>query len=170
MIKNNKIITSLTLAFALASCTFESAMAADNKESSFEVLDSTAAVVNNAIITENELNEMVASIEAKYKNHGANVDPIDIRRQALQALITRSIILQMAATGGMRITDMQLDSTLEHQDRGSRRGSARVDLQRGAAEAPHLPEGACVFLYVAQGGQHSHQPPGPCTSAESHRG
>ena len=113
MIKNYKIIKSLTVALALASCALGSAKAIENTNASTQVLDSTAAVVNNGIITENELNEMVASIEGKYKNHGANVDPIDIRRQALQALITRSIILQMAANGGMKITDMQLDSTLE---------------------------------------------------------
>lgn len=113
MIKNNKIIKSLTVALALASYALGSAKAVENTDTQNQVLDSTAAVVNNAIITENELNDMVESIKEKYKNHGANVDQIDIRRQALQALITRSIILQMAANGGMRITDMQLDSTLE---------------------------------------------------------
>lgn len=76
-------------------------------------LDSTAAVVNGGIILESDLNRHTQELMANYKNHGASVDELTARRQALQSLITRSLILQLAASNGADITDMQLDSILK---------------------------------------------------------
>ena len=78
-----------------------------------QVLDSTAAVVNNGIILESELNTHTQKLLSKYAATGAKVDEITARRQALQSLITRELILQIAQTNGAEVTDMQLDSTLE---------------------------------------------------------
>ncbi len=76
-------------------------------------LDATAAVVNTGIVLESELNEQTKSLLDNYKARGANVDELTARRQALQALITRSLILQLANNNGAEVTDMQLDTTLE---------------------------------------------------------
>lgn len=78
-----------------------------------QVLDSTAAVVNNGIILESELNAHTQKLLSQYAATGAKVDEITARRQALQSLITRELILQIAQTNGAEVTDMQLDSTLE---------------------------------------------------------
>ncbi|SFS77455.1 periplasmic chaperone for outer membrane proteins SurA [Succinivibrio dextrinosolvens] len=76
-------------------------------------LDSTAAVVNGGIILESELNRHTRDLMQNYKAHGAQVDELTARRQALQSLITRSLILQLAQSNGADIPDMQLDSILK---------------------------------------------------------
>ena len=76
-------------------------------------LDSTAAVVNGGIILESDLNRHTRELMQNYKNHGAQVDELTARRQALQSLITRSLILQLAQSNGADIPDMQLDSILK---------------------------------------------------------
>lgn len=77
------------------------------------VLDSTAAVVNNGIVLESQLNEQTSKLMSQYSSSGAKVDEITARRQALQSLITKELILQIAQNNGATVTDMQLDSTLE---------------------------------------------------------
>ncbi len=77
------------------------------------VLDSTAAVVNSGIILESELNAASAQLMKKYQSNGAKIDEITVRRQALQELITRSLILQLAKNQGFDINDMQLDNSLK---------------------------------------------------------
>lgn len=76
-------------------------------------LDNTAAIVNDDIILESQLNDQTQSLLGKYREHGANVDEITARKQALQSLITRSLILQLARSSGYDMTDMELDSTLD---------------------------------------------------------
>nr|WP_295363823.1 peptidylprolyl isomerase [uncultured Succinivibrio sp.] len=76
-------------------------------------LDSTAAVVNGGIILESDLNRHTRELMQNYKAHGAQVDELTARRQALQSLITRSLILQLAQSNGADIPDMQLDSILK---------------------------------------------------------
>ena len=76
-------------------------------------LDSTAAVVNGGIILESDLNRHTRELLQNYKTHGAQVDELTARRQALQSLITRSLILQLAQSNGADIPDMQLDSILK---------------------------------------------------------
>ena len=103
------------LALALALGTVSANTMAENTVSQGEtVLDATAAVVNNGIVLESELNDETNKLLAQYKARGANVDPITARKQALQTLITNSIILQIARNNGAEVTDMQLDSTLEN--------------------------------------------------------
>ncbi|MGN0902000.1 MAG: SurA N-terminal domain-containing protein, partial [Succinivibrio sp.] len=110
--KINKLSSVLILAAAFGASSVAQAAHVQPSETEVE-LDNTAAVVNNSIITENELNAMTDNILATYRSHGANVDELTARKQAIQTLITRSIILQMARQSGMDITDMQLDATLE---------------------------------------------------------
>ena len=88
-------------------CTMQTAVATE------EQLDNTAAVVNDNIILESSLNDQTAQLLSRYKSHGANVDEVTARKQALQTLITRSLILQLAANNGFEMTDMQLDSSLD---------------------------------------------------------
>ena len=103
------------LALALALGTVSANTMAENTVSQGEtVLDATASVVNNGIVLESELNDETNKLLAQYKARGANVDPITARKQALQTLITNSIILQIARNNGAEVTDMQLDSTLEN--------------------------------------------------------
>ena len=109
----NKSFKILALALALGTVSANT-MAANTVSQGETVLDATAAVVNNGIVLESELNDETNKLLAQYKARGANVDPITARKQALQTLITISIILQIARNNGAEVTDMQLDSTLEN--------------------------------------------------------
>ncbi len=76
-------------------------------------LDSTAAVVNTGIVLESELNDKTAQVIRNYKSQGAHVDDLTARRQALESLINRSLILQLAKLNGRTVTDMELDNILK---------------------------------------------------------
>ena len=75
-------------------------------------LDATAAVVNNDIILESELDAAQAEVEQNFKQRGAQVDPISARRAALEQLVTRSIALQQGKQYGLNLTDTQIDQAL----------------------------------------------------------
>ncbi len=77
-----------------------------------EVLDSTAAVVNNDIILESELDDATAQITANAAAKNVRLDPISARRSAMEHLITSSLVSQIAKQRGIEMTDMQLDQTL----------------------------------------------------------
>lgn len=76
-------------------------------------IDSTAAIVNSNIILTSELNAAQNQIIRQFKeqNH-SNIDPITARKAALEGLISRELILQMAKHQGIDITDLQLDQVL----------------------------------------------------------
>ena len=73
-----------------------------------QTLDSTAAVVNNDIILESELDAFQKMIQSR--NPG--MDAITARKSALEELITRSVIVQQAKTQGADLNDTQLDRAL----------------------------------------------------------
>ena len=75
-------------------------------------LDSTAAVVNNDIILTSELNQATALVKKSFAQRGQNIDEISARKAALEGLITDSLILQMAKSQGIDLTDLQLDEIL----------------------------------------------------------
>ncbi len=77
-----------------------------------EVLDSTAAVVNNDIILESELDDATAQVIANAARRNVKLDPISARRSAMEHLITSSLVSQIAKQRGIEMTDMQLDQTL----------------------------------------------------------
>jgi peptidyl-prolyl cis-trans isomerase SurA len=79
---------------------------------SAEVLDSTAAVVNNDIILESELDDATAQVTANAAQKNVRLDPISARRSAMEHLITSSLVTQIAKQRGIEMTDMQLDQTL----------------------------------------------------------
>ena len=70
-------------------------------------LDSTAAVVNNGIILESELNAEQKRIEQISKARKINLDKIAARSQALENLITKNILQQMAEQQGYDLNDNQ---------------------------------------------------------------
>src|SRR5574344_2591713 len=101
-------VTKLTFAGLLPM-----ALALSEAQAEEVTLDSTAAIVNDDIILESALDSQTETLLNNYKAHGANVDALTARQQALQTLITKSLIMQLAQSNGFEMTDMQLDSTLE---------------------------------------------------------
>lgn len=78
-----------------------------------KVLDSVAAIVNNDIILSSELNNETALIEKNNKK----LNHLAARELALDNLVTKSLIMQMAKTQGIDLTDTQVDAALEQEAR-----------------------------------------------------
>ena len=76
-------------------------------------LDSTAAIVNSGIILESDLDKQTRLILNTYRSRGTAVDELTARRQAMQSLVTRSLILQIAERNGYDMTDARIDSSLK---------------------------------------------------------
>jgi peptidyl-prolyl cis-trans isomerase SurA len=75
------------------------------------VIDSIAVVVNDEVITRNELAKRVVAIEQRMKaNNAAMPDAADMQRQVLEAMIVERAQFQLAKEMGMRPID---DNTLD---------------------------------------------------------
>ena len=78
-----------------------------------EPLDRIAAVVDEKIIMQSEILQKVNNV--KKQNKGMRLPPDSVlRQQVLDQLITQSIQLQMAERSGLRISDQQLNMTIEN--------------------------------------------------------
>ncbi len=77
------------------------------------VLDSTAAVVNNDIILESELNAATRQVMNNASRQKVALDPIAARKAAMEHLVTNTLVLQLAKQRGIELTDMQLDTALQ---------------------------------------------------------
>lgn len=78
------------------------------------VLERVAAVVDDDIILESQLNERIQYISQDFQKRGAALPPSYVmREQVLERLILESIQLQLADRGGLRIDDNMLNQTLE---------------------------------------------------------
>jgi peptidyl-prolyl cis-trans isomerase SurA len=77
-------------------------------------VDRIVAVVNDDVITQNELNERVAVVTRQLQRQGATLPPADaLARQILERMINDRIQLQLAKEGGIRVDDLTLDRTIE---------------------------------------------------------
>lgn len=75
-------------------------------------IDRITAVVDDDIIMQSELTERVQVV--KNQSKGMRLPPDDVlKQQVLERLITESIQLQMAERSGVRISDQQLNQTIE---------------------------------------------------------
>ena len=78
------------------------------------LLNRVAAVVDDGIILEGELNDRIAYISQDFIKRGAALPPSYVmREQVLERLILESIQLQLADRGGLRIDENKLNQTLE---------------------------------------------------------
>lgn len=82
--------------------------------SSGNVIDSIAVVVNDEVITRNELAQRVAAIEQRLKSQNQPIpDAADMRRQVLEAMIVERAQFQLAKEIGIRpVDDTQLDRAI----------------------------------------------------------
>jgi peptidyl-prolyl cis-trans isomerase SurA len=97
------------IAVAVTTCLVLSAQAAEIK------VDAVAAVVNNGVVLESEVNEMVQRVKTNAARQNQTL-PSDraLRTQAMERLILNSLQMQMAKRMGLQITDPQLDETIEN--------------------------------------------------------
>jgi len=81
--------------------------------SSANVIDSIAVVVNDDVITKNEIAARVRAIEARMKTASAPVPAAaDLQRQVLEAMIVERAQQQLAKEMGVKVSDQELDRAI----------------------------------------------------------
>ena len=77
-------------------------------------IDRIVAIVDQAVVTEQELESRIATITAQFKKQGTELPAENIlRKQILERLISDTLQLQYAAQTGVKVDDNQLDKTIE---------------------------------------------------------
>lgn len=78
-----------------------------------QVVDKVAAVVNNGVVLESDVDGMLQSVKLNAKEAGQQVpDDSTLRHQILERLIMDQIISQMGQKMGIKISDDQLDHAI----------------------------------------------------------
>ena len=77
-------------------------------------LDRIVAVVNNEVITLNDLNDRMSTVVAQLKKQGTQLPPIDLlRKQLLDRMVLDLVEIQEAKESGIKVDDGTLDKTLQ---------------------------------------------------------
>ena len=103
-------IKAMLLGTALAASTLATGLA----RAETEMLDQVVAIVEDDIIMASELRERVASVTQNIQARGVEMPPEDVLiRETLDRLILESIQLQKGVRVGVRITDTQLNDSMQ---------------------------------------------------------
>jgi len=90
-------------------------------------LDRIAAIVNDGVVLESELNSETARITARLKQQNTELPPANVlRQQVLERLVVQQLELQRAEKAGLKINDEMLNATLS--DMASRNNVKFSDL------------------------------------------
>jgi peptidyl-prolyl cis-trans isomerase SurA len=77
-------------------------------------MDRIIAIVDQSVITEQELENRIAIVSAQLKKQGTELPPENVlRKQILERLISDTLQLQYAAQSGVKVDDNQLDKTIQ---------------------------------------------------------
>jgi peptidyl-prolyl cis-trans isomerase SurA len=77
-------------------------------------MDRIVAVVDQTVITEQELDSRIRTVTAQFRKQGTELPEESVlRRQILERLISDTLQLQHAAQTGVKVEDNQLDRTIE---------------------------------------------------------
>lgn len=77
-------------------------------------IDRIVAVVDQNVITEQELTDRIKTVKAQLEKQGTPLPPDNIlEKQILERLISDSLQLQFAAQTGLKVDNAQLDKTIE---------------------------------------------------------
>lgn len=89
------------------------AMIANTSFAAPQVVDKVAAVVNNGVVLESDVDDLMQSVKLNAGQAGQQLpDDATLRHQILERLIMDQIILQMGQKMGVKITDEQLDQAI----------------------------------------------------------
>lgn len=89
------------------------AMIANTSFAAPQVVDKVAAVVNNRVVLESDVDGLMQSVKLNAGQAGQQLpDDATLRHQILERLIMDQIILQMGQKMGVKITDEQLDQAI----------------------------------------------------------
>ena len=108
-----KLISFLQLTFILLGIVISS-YGYSKTESSIQKLDRIIAVVDQDVITEKELQEKINSVISNLKNQKIEIPSESVlRKQVIERLIANSVQIQLALQTGLKISDAQVDKTIE---------------------------------------------------------
>jgi len=89
------------------------AMVANTSFAAPQVVDKVAAVVNNGVVLESDVDGLMQSVKANAGQAGQQLpDDATLRHQILERLIMDQVILQMGTKMGVKVTDEQLDAAI----------------------------------------------------------
>lgn len=78
-----------------------------------QVVDKVAAVVNNGVVLESDVDNLMQSVKTNAQQAGQQLpDDNALRHQILERLIMDQIVLQMGQKMGVKVTDEQLDKAI----------------------------------------------------------
>ena len=107
-----RLLIILSFSVSLLAIAGESGTA--KKSSEILKMDRIIAVVDQSVITEQELIDRTRTVKAQLEKQGTQLPPDNVlERQVLERLIADSLQLQMAAQIGVKVDDTQLDKTIE---------------------------------------------------------
>ena len=111
MFLNNRLL----LIAALVAISSSGAVAADAKQAGeITKIDRIVAVVDQVVITENELADRIKIVTAQLEKQGTQLPPQNVlEKQILERLINDRLQLNYANQTGIRVDDAQLDKTIE---------------------------------------------------------
>ncbi len=99
---------------------FNPAVAKDDPESQVATIDDVVVVVNDDVITRNELDERVKSVISQLQKQGTPLpEQAVLKKQILERMITDMLQSQYAKESGVRVDDTQLDlamTSIAHQN------------------------------------------------------
>lgn len=108
-----KIIFLLKLILTLFSLILVS-LGYAKSENGIKKLDRIIAVVDQDVITEKELQEKINSVTSNLKNQKIDIPSESVlKKQVIEKLIANSIQIQLASQTGLKISDAQVDKTIE---------------------------------------------------------
>jgi len=111
--KNSMLKKTFLLAISLFSFSLIS-HAESAKQTEIIKIDRIVAIVDQVVITENELADRIKSVTAQLEKQGTELPPPAIlQKQILERMITDRLQLQYASQTGLRVDDNQLDKTIE---------------------------------------------------------
>jgi len=119
----------------------ETALAAPNTR--IVPVDRIVAVVNDEVITQNDLNERVNLVIRQLQRQGGQIPPSDqLSRQILERMINDSVQLQLAKENGIKVDDSTLDKTIERiaQENNLSMTEFRAALDRDGVKYPRFRE------------------------------
>lgn len=105
--KNGKSMKNWRMLILGAALTANTAFAAP------QVVDKVAAVVNNGVVLESDVDGMMQSVKGQAQQSGQQLpDDKTLRHQIVERLVMDSILLQMGKQAGIQISDAQLDQAI----------------------------------------------------------
>ncbi len=92
----------------------DTSLTAPQKPGGVIELDRIVAVVNNEVITLNDVNERMSTVSMQLKKQGTQLPPMDVlRKQLLDRMVLDLVEIQEAKESGIKIDDDTLDKTLQ---------------------------------------------------------